>query len=138
MNYQRTGNYVCVKLETGDDILSSIGEICDCENIRAAIVTGIGGLQHVKVGVWGNSIGRYHTKVGTDPDMEMTALVGNVTMVEGKAFPHLHATVADSTNSVFGGHLLEGVVQNMAEIWIEDTGANIEKTKCGPWYQMNL
>lgn len=138
VNYRKIGHYVCVKLETGDDILGAVREICDKEQIKAAVVTGIGGLQHVEVGVWGNAAGRYHTKTGTDPDMEMTALVGNVTTAEGRSFPHLHATIADSTHHVFGGHLLSGIVQNMAELWIEDTGAVIEKTKCGPWFQMNL
>lgn len=66
------------------------------------------------------------------------ALVGNVTMAEGKVFPHLHATVADSTGNVFGGHLIVGTVQNMAEIWVEDTGARIEKVRRGPWFVMNL
>lgn len=138
MKYQKNGNYVAVLLETGDDILGSIGAVCSAEKIQTAIVTGMGGLQRVEVGVWGNSIGRYHTRTGTDPDMEMTALVGNVTMAEGKVFPHLHATIADSTGNVFGGHLLAGTVQNMAEIWVEDTGARIEKVRRGPWFVMNL
>ena len=47
MKYQKNGNYVAVLLETGDDILGSIGAVCSAEKIQTAIVTGMGGLQRV-------------------------------------------------------------------------------------------
>jgi len=42
--------------------------------------------------------------------MEMTSLMGNISIMEGEPFPHLHVTLADANFQLLGGHLSESEI----------------------------
>ena len=52
-------------------------------------------------------------------DHEITALVGNITTMDGKPYLHLHITCAASDGTVCAGHLIQGRISLPAEIVVD-------------------
>lgn len=42
MEYKKMGNVLAIRADRGQEILSSIQEICEKENVQVGIVSGIG------------------------------------------------------------------------------------------------
>ena len=138
MRYKKFDDTIVVRLETGDDIHSSLREICKAENVTMGTITGFGGIKYIKVGIWNNQKNGYDYKVVDDSSMELLSLTGNISMLDGDANTHIHVTAADNTFNVFGGHLVDGVVQNLAELYIYAGNGRINRVPVNSWYFMDI
>lgn len=138
MNYKKFENTIALRLNIGDEIISSLTELCEKENIRFAQVNGIGATKKVTVGTFNTETKQYHSNTYTEI-MELVSLLGNLSVKDGKPYIHLHACLADENGHTFGGHLNEAVIGVTAEIFVnmvdgemerlpqEETGINIWK-----------
>ena len=88
------------------DILLSIAEVCEKENIRLATFTVIGALNGVKLGYYNQDAKKYIDCVSLDKKLEITSCIGNVSLKDSKLFVHAHTTLADHEGRCFGGHLM--------------------------------
>ena len=52
MDYRKSGNRYILRLNRGEEIISSITDLCRKENIKAASVNGIGATQSVEAGFY--------------------------------------------------------------------------------------
>ena len=138
MVYKKYGETIVVSLETGDEIHSSIKEICKREVITMGTITGFGGINYIKVGIWNNKKNGYDYMVANDRDMELLNLTGNISVLDGEVFTHIHVTAADTTFRVFGGHLAEGIVQNLMELYIYPGEGRIDRIPVKSWYFMDI
>ena len=95
------------KLEHGADILEELTKVCADNNIKLGKVEAIGAVKKA-------TIGYYHqdTKIydffELDRHLEITNLVGNVSLKDGKPIVHAHITLSDEKGNAFGGHLAAG------------------------------
>lgn len=118
MQYKRFGKKFLIKLDKGDELVASIHSVMNKEGVKAGVVvSGIGGCSSVVI--------RYFdlkTKKYTDKEFkgffEITSLSGNISVLDGKSFAHLHITLGDSDYNVFGGHLGSAIVEITCEIVI--------------------
>lgn len=78
MKYQVFGNTIVARMDRGEEILAEVKEICTRENIRLASISALGAVSHVLVGLYQMENKSYYS-ITLDKDMELTALVGNVT-----------------------------------------------------------
>lgn len=136
MKYKKIKNTIALRLNVGEEITSSLTELCEKENIRFAQVNGIGATKKVTVGTFNTDTKQYHSKTFNEI-MELVSLLGNLTVKDGKPYVHLHACLADENGQTFGGHLNEAVIGVTAEIFVnisdcetgrimqEETGINI-------------
>lgn len=138
MRYKKFADTIVVRLETGDDIHCSLREICKNENVTMGTLTGFGGINYIKVGIWNNQKNDYDYMVVNDRSMELTNLTGNITMLNGESNTHIHVTAADNTFRVFGGHLVEGIVQNLMEIYIYSGEGRIDRVPIKKWNFMDI
>lgn len=138
MTYKRMHQTVAVCLESGEEIHQSIQEICRQESIHVGVISGFGGVSRAKLGIWNNRTGAYDYYVADDESMEFSGLQGNITCLNGRPFTHIHATICNNRFQTVGGHLVEGVVQNLAELFIHIDSGEIQRVKPGPWYIMDL
>jgi len=53
--------------------------------------------------------------------------MGNISIMEGEVFPHLHATLSDAKFNVYGGHLSAGEIGSTGEFVIEPFDQDIER-----------
>lgn len=138
MRYKVFEDVIVLRLETGDDIYDSIVEVCEKQQVKLGSVTGFGGLEYLKVGVWNNEKDNYDCLVRENINMEMLNLTGNISLKEGTVNVHMHVTAADNEFHVFGGHLMKGTVQNLAEILIYPSKGEVHRIPVKNWYFMDI
>lgn len=118
MQYKIFGNTMIVRIDRGEEIISSVKNICEQEGIQLASISALGAVDHIQVGLYRVEEQAYCPNT-FDGDMEMTSLTGNVTLKDGKVYLHIHADFADEKGHVFGGHLTEAVVSGTCEMFIQ-------------------
>lgn len=138
MRYKRFEDTVVVRLETGEYIHKSIEQVCKEEKIMLGTVIGFGGIKSLKIGIWNNEKSAYDYLSEEGKNMEMLNLTGNITMLDNEPNIHMHVTVADNSFRVFGGHLVSGEVQNLAEIFIYAEKGRIDRVPVRSWNFMNI
>ena len=131
MEYRRFDNTVVLRLDRGDEIISSILSVARAENITLASISGIGGTDNVTVGVFDTDKQAYN-RFNFTGTHEITSLTGNINTMNGEEYTHIHITVAGSGGEVAGGHLLECVISLTAEIFItviETVGKGVDRKR---------
>lgn len=117
MIYKVFGDTIVVRLERGEEIISSLMELCNEKNITGGAVTGIGAVDHVVIGLYKVDEKKYYSNT-FDMEMEITGLMGNISVKDNEPYLHLHGNFADSEGKVFGGHLNEARISATCEIVI--------------------
>lgn len=138
MQYKRFEDMIVVRLETGEDMHGSVRDICEREHIMMGTVTGFGGVSRLKLGIWNQLKNDYDTLLVENRDMELLNVTGNLSMLDGKAHTHFHVTASDSEFHVFGGHLIEGTVNNLMELMLQAGPGRIDRIPVGNWFFMDL
>ena len=77
--------------------------------MKSARVEAIGTLRKAKVAYYNRNTKNYEEHLYNE-NVEVTSMLGNITMMEKKPFLHLHANLGRKDMSVVGGHLVSGVV----------------------------
>ena len=114
MNYHQENNIVFVKLNKGEYINSSFEAISKTKNIGCSWLNGIGAIENPEIGFYSIQSQSYHKKIFIG-EFEITSLIGNITIKEGKPFSHTHITFSDVKFNVFGGHLFDAKISAAGE-----------------------
>ncbi len=139
MRFQRFGERVQVRFESGERVAASLVGWLRAERIGYATMTGLGAVSGATVSYW-NAETREYEQHQLAEQMEVVSLVGNVSMKEGEPFTHIHVTLGRRDLSIIGGHLNDAVVHPNLEIWIRPEAHSVERTldeSCG-LYLMQL
>jgi hypothetical protein len=118
MEYKRFGSKVVVRLDVGDEIISSVTELCKQEKITAAFVSGIGFTTEMRVRIYDKDQDQFLFQTITG-SMEITSLTGNVVQADNGLFTHLHIMAADKSMNIRGGHLVSCTIAATGELVIE-------------------
>jgi predicted DNA-binding protein with PD1-like motif len=94
-------------LEPGDDIHSSIESYCARYDFANAEVTGIGSVDSPTLAHY-SMVTRKFTDRPFEGIFEIASFIGNVSLVDGKPFAHIHVTVSDIDMTAHSGHLVKG------------------------------
>lgn len=124
MVYQKLGNVLALRLNRGEEMVSTLAKVCKKESIKCGSITGIGAVGHIVLGLYRVEEQKYHSNT-FDGEMELTSLLGSVSEMDGKVYLHLHATAAKADGAVVGGHLNEAVVSGTGEIFIQILSGSI-------------
>lgn len=104
---------IVVKLDDGEDLFESLSIIIEKYEIESGIVlTGIGMLRNFVLGYFDGQV--YQKKEFKDA-WELVSLQGSIT-TEKETVIHLHASLAEESNNVVGGHLFQAEVCTLNEI----------------------
>jgi predicted DNA-binding protein with PD1-like motif len=106
------------KLSHGSDLLEEITDICRKENIRLGRIEALGAVQRARLGFYNQQTHEYQFH-SIDQPLEITKLVGNVSVKDGNPFVHAHITLADRAGNALGGHLAPGTLVFACEIILE-------------------
>ena len=108
------------KLDNGANLVEEILKIARREKIKTARVEAIGGLNKLTLAYFNHADKKYEEH-SYGEFVELTSLLGNITMKDGKPFLHAHCTVAKRDQTVLGGHLIAATVFPIAEVVITPT-----------------
>ena len=119
MDYRKFGETYYIRLDRGDEIISSILDICRKEQIASAIYSGIGGCQEAQIQTYipANSSFETQTLRGM---LELVSLTGNVVRDDaGAYYHHTHAAFSykeGDGHCMAAGHIKSITVLYTAEV----------------------
>ncbi len=108
-----------IRLEKGEELLDQLIGFCKKQELKGGWISGIGALGSISIGLFEVDSKQYFS-LDLVGDYELTSLTGNLSTMKGDPYLHLHATIADKNQRVFGGHLKHAVVSVTAEILLEE------------------
>jgi len=119
---------VLLRLDSGEEIVSSLVTTCKKNKIQCALVSGLGACRKAEIAHYDPGAKKYHNKK-FEGKMEIVSLLGNITMSEGGKEPiaHLHIALGLEDFSVVGGHLVSAEINPTCEITITPLNAKIER-----------
>ena len=103
----KPGRIIVGRLKKGDDLLGALQQICSNQKIKLGEIRALGAVKSARIGYYDQDRREYFF-ADFAKRLELLALIGNVSIRDGKPFIHAHATFADSQGEAFGGHLAEG------------------------------
>lgn len=114
----RAKDVVMGRLERGDDLLDALTRLVQREGVRLGRLEALGAVEKARVGYYDQAAYEYRY-LDFDQDMEILALVGNVSLRDGQPMVHAHLTLGDAQGRAFGGHLVSGTRVFACEFAIE-------------------
>ena len=101
-------------LAKGDRINKTFEALAESDDVGGAWINGIGAMENPEIGYYSLKTKSYHRKVFSG-DYELTSLIGNISIKDGKYFSHTHITFSDTNFQVFGGHLFDAIITAAGE-----------------------
>lgn len=124
MEYRRFEDSYVIRLNKGEEVVSSLKQLCREENIKLGEITGLGASNLVEIGVFNVNTKEYKTKV-FEGMFEITSLVGNVTTKDEEEYLHIHINFGDEEGNVKGGHLVKAIISATSEIILRIIEGNV-------------
>ena len=104
----RTPSGFLMVLRQGDDVFVQLGALMQAENVHSASVMGFGFVAKARFGFFDFERGDY--KPSDYADLEVTGFTGTLAWMNGRPAIHAHASGADRSFKLVGGHVLDLIV----------------------------
>ena len=135
MDHRKFGDTVYIRLDRGDEIVSSVLGICREEGIKSAVFSGIGGCSRAEIQTFIPELGTFE-RTELEGMLELVSLTGSVVTDErGEYHSHTHAVFAykdGGEHRVRAGHIGSVVVLYTAEIELRPVKGGAIKRKYDP------
>ncbi|MGM9998339.1 MAG: PPC domain-containing DNA-binding protein [Candidatus Bruticola sp.] len=117
MQWKRNGELILVTMVPGDKLKASILQAAKEAGLKAAVVSGLGGVRNIELGLAKADLSGYDT-TSFAGSWELVNLTGNISTLEGEPFLHAHAALGGVNGEMKGGHLIEAEINVTAEIFL--------------------
>ncbi len=128
MRYARLGEAFLVRVDTGEEIVGAIAEFARAQSIDAAEISGIGAAYGVVLGYFDRSTRQYE-RLAVPDEVEIVSLLGNLSIREGRPFPHVHVNVSGRDFRPYAGHFFEGKAGATCELVIRPMKGYAQRTR---------
>jgi len=133
MRFQLLGEHdgvrtFAVVFGTGDEVLAGLTEFAETQHLGASQVTGIGALHGATLG-WLDLEHKSYRAIVTDEQVEVTSMVGDIALLDGKPVVHVHMNLGHQDGHVTGGHLLEAFVRPTLEVIVTEYPHALQKQR---------
>ncbi|MEW6722686.1 MAG: PPC domain-containing DNA-binding protein [Candidatus Micrarchaeota archaeon] len=126
MEYKRNEQRILVRLDPGDEIISSLKEVAKAEGVEGAFVNGIGAARKAELAHYDTKAKKYNTKK-FEGMLEIISLSGNLALLENEPVAHLHIAISMHDFSTVSGHLMSAEIYPTCEIVIVPYGIRIDR-----------
>jgi hypothetical protein len=126
MDYKRGAHEIVVRLDDGDELVSSLKGVCEKEGVKSAFVSGIGAARRAEIAHYDTKEKKYNVK-RFEGMLEIVSLSGNIAMLDGKSAAHLHIAISRHDYSTISGHLMSAEIYPTCEILILPYSVQIER-----------
>jgi len=115
------GTYL-IKLNIGDEIISSLEKFADENGIYGATFQGIGAVNFAEIGFF-DLENKEYARTTIDGQREVLSLKGNIGRDgDGEVMIHAHIILGDKSFATQGGHLFKGKISVTGEIRLLPSG----------------
>ena len=119
MEYRHYGEVYYIRLDRGDEIVSSIHEVCQAERVKSATFSGIGGCSEAQIQTFIPEEGSFEERTLRGM-LELVSLTGNIIVDDqGELHHHAHAAFAykdGEEHRVAAGHVKSITVSYTGEL----------------------
>ena len=126
MKARQIQNRHFIVLQRGEEIVDAITHYVQEKDLRSGSISAIGAADQVVLRYYDVATKKYESKT-FEGQFEIASLLGNISLLDGKPWPHLHITLTDTDYRAFGGHLQSARVGVTCEIIIDATDTTIER-----------
>ncbi|MCS7128981.1 MAG: DUF296 domain-containing protein [Sulfolobales archaeon] len=114
----KSGRFFLLRVPSGSELVNYIRKYVKDLDISTGIFWLIGSFHRAKIGFFIEEEGSYKT-IDVNEFTEVINASGNISLVNGEPFIHVHVALGRMDGSCIGGHLIEGIVY-IAEVWIQE------------------
>lgn len=115
-----------VVFETGDDPVAGLTRFAAERKLGASAFTAIGAFSEATLGYFDWDKKDYE-RIAVKQQVEVLALVGDITLQDGKPKLHAHVVLGRRDGSACGGHLLEARVRPTLEVIVTEAPAHLRR-----------
>lgn len=120
MQTKRAGeNTYVLRFDEGEEAAAGLLGFAREKKLGAAHFTGIGGFREATLGFF-DLEQKHYDRIPVREQVEVVALVGNVSLYQGEPRVHAHVSVSRRDGTALGGHLLEGYVRPTLEVFVTE------------------
>lgn len=117
MKVKRTSDGYMLRLEKGEEVVSTITGFVASENIQAGTIAGLGAVCDATIGYFSSHSKKYYQQ-SFEGEFELLSLTGNISWLDDKPVLHAHVVLSKPDYSLIGGHLFSAVVALTVEAHI--------------------
>jgi len=117
MKILKQRNGYLLRLDKGEDVKEAVESFARDEGIGGAFLIGLGAVKDPEVGHFDPEKKVYSKRV-LEGFWEVGSLTGNISLLDGSPFAHLHVAVSGPSLQAYTGHLFSGKVSVTAEIFV--------------------
>lgn len=118
MQIQRFAERAQLRLMRDERLFASIVGYAAANGIGYAALSGLGAVSWISIAYFNVETREYEVHE-IEEQLEVTSLVGNITIREGKPTVHAHVTLGRRDLSVIGGHVIEAIARPTLEVWLD-------------------
>ena len=107
-----------LRLDKGEEVISSILNFVANEKIPSGVISGIGALTEVTLGYFDRKEKKYLRQIFNDT-YELLSLNGNISYIGDGPIIHAHCVLGKADYQLIGGHLFSGIIAVTGEIYIQ-------------------
>jgi predicted DNA-binding protein with PD1-like motif len=119
MQTTKSANTYVIRLEKGEELISSLKSFCEKENIHGAYFQMIGGCTELELAFYDLATKEYMPQTFGD-DFEAVSVLGDISVDEsGQVTIHAHGVFSDRAMKTVGGHIMKAVITGTGEIFLQ-------------------
>lgn len=120
------GSKYIIRLDKDEELIQSLADFCEQEEIGAGHFTAIGLASEVILSYYNIQRKQYEDSEIKE-NLEVTGLIGNVAVKGYETIIHCHGTFSDLRMNVIGGHVKKMVVAATCEVVLEKFKGKVER-----------
>ncbi len=117
MQYARYGASYVLRVDEGEEAVATIRGFLVQQGILAGYFVAWGAFSRLKLEYFVVERNEYKART-FDQQLEVASLLGNIACLDGQPVIHAHLTVGDEEFRSYSGHLAEGTVRPMLEVFV--------------------
>lgn len=117
MHYADFSKGYVLKFEPGEELHETLVQFIEQKRMPSAFYQGIGSLTNVELGYFNLTKNDYDKHL-FDGEYELITASGNISIENGKFFPHTHVILGNEKCETFAGHFFKGTVSITVELFL--------------------
>jgi predicted DNA-binding protein with PD1-like motif len=114
-------------LERGEELHESLLAFARKSGIKSAWLSGLGGAMNVTLGFYNSKTKEYQWEEFDEP-LEIISLTGNLGLVDGEPFWHIHGVFSGQDYHAISGHVKQVVIGLTGELHITPLSAPLSRS----------
>lgn len=106
----------------GQELFQTLSGYLTKNGVKTGLLTGLGACSRAELGYYRHDK-RDYERIVLDKNLEIACLTGNISILDGKPFVHIHTTLSDERFNVYGGHLFSALADPLIEVAIMETNS---------------